>query len=451
MNEYKKENSSFRDPSGFLFYENNILYRQINKSYQSNFTKLMTSGLYDELISKNLMIQHKDTIIPLKSSDGFKIIQPEKIEFISYPYEWSFSQYKDSAILTLEIQKIALRFNMILKDASAYNIQFKNNHPILIDTLSFEEYHKGQTWDAYGQFCRHFLAPLSLMAQKDIRLQQLLRIYIDGIPLDLTSKLLPRKSLLSVQLLSHIHAHAKKEKKHSKKTIKMRRLIFEGMIESLLSTTKKLQFKLVNTEWGNYYNDTNYTDKSFNEKKKIVKEFLEFYKPKMVWDLGSNTGIFSRIANQIGSSVISFDIDPLAIEKNYLKLKNDNIKKILPLLMDFTNPSGNIGWNNERLALTERGKADMILALAFIHHLVISNNIPFDRISDFFQKITKYLIIEFIPKDDSQVIRMLGSRIFERYDKKNFELEFSKRFKIIKSVDIVDTKRTIYLMERNDL
>jgi len=341
---FSKENSSFRDPSGFLFYENGILFRQINKSYEKHYLKLMSSGLYDELISKNLMISHEDVDISVKSLDGFKIIKPEKIQFISYPYEWSFSQFRDAAILTLEIQKIALKHNMVLKDASSYNIQFKNNRPIFIDSLSFEEYVEGQTWNAYGQFCRHFVAPIALMSNKDIRLQQLLRIHIDGIPLDLASKLLPIKTLTMFSLISHIHFHSKSEKKYSSKKINvkkinMKRRSFEGLIESLLSGIKKSKLKLEDTEWGDYYDDTNYTNESFNKKQKIVKEFLNLSNPDVVWDLGSNTGIFSRIASETCSTVISFDIDPLAIEKNYLYLKNKNIKNILPLFIDLANPS----------------------------------------------------------------------------------------------------------------
>ena len=453
---FSKENSSFRDPSGFLFYENGILFRQINKSYEKHYLKLMSSGLYDELISKNLMISHEDVDMSVKSLDGFKIIKPEKIQFISYPYEWSFSQFRDAAILTLEIQKIALKHNMILKDASSYNIQFKNNHPIFIDSLSFEEYVEGQTWNAYGQFCRHFVAPIALMSNKDIRLQQLLRIHIDGIPLDLASKLLPIKTLAMFSLISHIHFHSKSEKKYSSKKIKvkkinMKRRSFEGLIESLLSGIKKSKLKLEDTEWGDYYDDTNYTNESFNKKQKIVKEFLNLSNPDVVWDLGSNTGIFSRIASETCSTVISFDIDPLAIEKNYIYLKNKNVKNILPLLMDLANPSGNIGWdNNERMSLINRGPTDMILALALIHHLVITNNIPLDRLVNFFQKLTRYLIIEFIPKEDSQISRLLVSRedIFKNYDKQNFENEFSKKFNIIKTVNIKNTLRTLYLMEK---
>ena len=231
----------------------------------------------------------------------------------------------------------------------------------------------------------------------------------------------------------------------------MKRRSFEGLIENLLSGIKKSKLKLEDTEWGDYYDDTNYTDESFNEKQKIVKEFLNLSNPDVVWDLGSNTGIFSRIASETCSTVISFDIDPLAIEKNYLYLKNKNIKNILPLLMDLANPSGNIGWdNNERMSLINRGPTDMILALALIHHLVITNNIPLDRLVNFFQKLTRYLIIEFIPKEDSQISRLLVSRedIFKNYDKQIFENEFSKKFNIIKTVNIKNTLRTLYLMKK---
>ena len=456
INKFLKENSSFRDPSGFLFYEDGVLYRQINKSYEKNFSKLLDSGLYDELISKNLMISHHQTNIPPKSDDGFKIIQPEVLPFISYPYEWSFSQLKDSAILTLEIQKIALKYDMILKDATSYNIQFKNNNPILIDSLSFENYEDGQPWNAYGQFCRHFVAPIALMSQKDIRLQQLLKFYIDGIPLDLASKLLPIKTFTMFSLLSHIHAHSKAEKmystkiSHSKK-ITLKRSSLEGLVDNLLSSIKKSKLKLENTEWSDYYNDTNYSENSFIEKQNYVKDFLEYVHPRVVWDLGSNTGIFSRIAGNSASNVLSFDLDPLAIERNYNALKQDNIKNIFPLLMDLANPSSNIGWhNNERKSFFDRGPADLIMALALIHHLVISNNIPLEKLVSFFSCLTKYLIIEFIPKEDSQIKRLLVTRkdIFDTYDKQTFEKEFQKKFKIIKNIDIKNTLRTLYLMEQ---
>ena len=266
MSDFQLVSSSFRDPSGFLFYRDDILYRQINKSYQENYKHLIESGLYEELIdSKNLIPHEEVDVEPAKSKISFKIIKPEKILFISYPYEWSFSQLKEAALTTLRIQKIAINYNMILKDASSYNIQFHNGKAILIDTLSFEKYTEGQFWNGYRQFCQHFLAPLALMSHKDIRLNQLLRIYIDGIPLDLTSKLLPMSTRLSFSLLTHIHAHAKSQKHFEDKKMeqfkekKLGKKSLLGLIESLNSGVKKMKWKPKGTEWADYYTDTHYS------------------------------------------------------------------------------------------------------------------------------------------------------------------------------------------------
>ena len=459
MTVHKILSSSFRDPSGFLFYYEGCLYRQINSDYQSEYDFLINSGLYKALVDKKLLIPHIEVDIPPSDVEkSYKIIKPEKIPFISYPYEWSFSQLKNAAKVTLEIQKIAMTFDMTLKDCSAYNVQFWNGKPLLIDSLSFEKYHEGQIWHAYKQFCQHFLAPLSLMSYKDIRLGQLLRIYIDGIPLDLTSKLLPTKTKTMFSLLSHIHAHAKSQKhfenKENKfKTRKMSKNSFVGIIESVQSAINKLNWSPKGTEWAEYYSDTNYTESAFNEKKNIVMKFLNRTKPKIVWDLGANTGIFSRIACENGIETISFDVDPAAVEKNYLNCIDNHETKLLPLLMDLTNPSSNLGWeNNERMSFMERGKADAVFALALIHHLAISNNVPFYRLAKFFKNICKYLLIEFIPKSDSQVKRLLSTRkdIFPEYTKENFESEFKKYFLIDETVKITDSERFIYIMKRKN-
>jgi len=458
MIDFTIESSSFRDPSGFLFYQNNVLYRQINKSYKENYNFLIKSGLYANLVEQEMLIPHEEVVNESITNDGFIIIKPEKIPFISYPYEWSFSQLKDAALITIEIQKIAKKYDMMLKDASAYNIQFKNGKPIFIDTLSFEKYVEGEPWKGYKQFCQHFFAPLALMSKRDIRLGQLSRIYIDGIPLDLASDLLPMKTKTAFSLLSHIHAHAKSQKYYQGKKIDMKKRkissrSLEGVIESLHSGIKKMNWAEKETEWGDYYSDTNYSDVSFEEKQKIILEFLKKHNPKQVWDLGSNTGIFSRIASDLGIFTVSFDIDPLAVEKNYRESVEKQETNILPLLLDLANPSGDIGWsNNERLSLMKRGPVDLVMALALIHHLVISNNIPLKKLANFFNKICNFLIIEFIPKTDSQVDRLLVTRedIFTDYTQENFELEFKNYFTILKSIDIIDTKRTMYIMEKKE-
>jgi len=452
--------ASFRDPSGFLFFQNALLYRQINKSYKENYDCLMSSGLYKDLSDSGLLIPHEDADNKYaRSNEAYKIIKPEPLPFISYPYEWCFSQLRDAALLTLKIQRKSLQYDMSLKDCSVYNVQFKKAKPIFIDTLSFEKYDTGKPWVAYRQFCQHFLAPLALMAYKDIRLSQLFRIYIDGIPLDLASKLLPFSSCLNLPLLLHIHLHAKSQRHFADKRVNLNRqnitrLSFLGLIDNLESAVKRLKWKPKNTEWADYYDETNYSEEAFKHKKQIVADFLNRINPRNVWDFGANTGIFSRIASAKGIQTISFDNDPAACEKNYLECIKNNETNTLPLLLDLTNPSPGIGWDNqERASLSERGPTDMLFALALVHHLAISNNLSFEKIADFFNKNCNSLVIEFIPKDDSQVQRLLTTRedIFDLYTQESFEKEFKKYFAIQQAVNIIDSKRTLYLMIKKQI
>ncbi len=454
-----KQSASFRDPSGFLFTETNILYRQVNLEYQPHYDRLMSSGLYKLLVEKKWLIPHTEVDHkPEDKSIAYKVIQPVRIPFISYPYEWSFSQYKEAAQLTLEIQMLALEKGMTLKDASVYNIQFFEGHPVLIDTLSFEIYEEGAPWVAYRQFCQHFLAPLSLMSLVDIRLQQLMRVFIDGIPLDFASNLLPGKSHFNMGLEIHIHRHAASQKKYADKgeevktkEARISKISFQGLVDNLQNTVKGLNWQPSGTEWADYYDITNYSKDSFEKKKTLVAEYIELAAPKMIWDVGANNGEFSRVGSGKGIFTVSSDIDPSAVEKNYLDCKSLNEKNILPLVIDLTNPSPGIGWENqERVSFLNRGPVDLVMSLALIHHLAISNNLPLTLIAEFFQKIGNWLIIEFVPKQDTQVQRLLSSRkdIFPTYNEKDFEEVFQNRFKLVRKEVIEGTNRTLYLFRK---
>ncbi|MBI5413063.1 SAM-dependent methyltransferase [Candidatus Peregrinibacteria bacterium] len=449
--------SSFRDPNGFVFLSSGKLYRQINKVCQDDYEFLMHSGLFNDLVKENQLVPHKETTKELLSDkDGYKIIEPEKIPFISYPYEWCFSQLKDAALLVLEIQKKALKHGMSLKDASAYNVQFKESKPIFIDTLSFEKYEEGKPWVAYRQFCQHFIAPLALMRYSHISLNQLFRIYLDGVPLDIASALLPLKTHLNFSLQAHIHLHARIQKKYSATPVKIERKIskfaLEALIDSLTSFINGLKFRPTGTEWAEYYDNTNYSEEGISHKKEIIEKLLTKIKPETVWDLGANTGLFSRISSKKNIRTVAFDIDQSAVEKNYLIAKADGEKFILPLVMDVTNPSPGIGWNNEeRTSLFERGPTDCAFGLALIHHLAISNNTPFEKIAHFFSKTANYAIVEFIPKTDSKVQRLLATRkdIFLQYNQQCFELEFSKYFHILEHHKINKSERILYLLKKH--
>lgn len=420
----------------------------------------MESGLYEKLVKARLLIPHGE--VDLRPTNGqaagsaaHKIIEPERVPFISYPYEWSFGQLKDAALATLSIQRRALKAGMSLKDASVYNIQFVRGKPTLIDTLSFEIYKEGLPWVAYRQFCQHFLAPLALMALTDIRLNQLLRVYIDGVPLDLASQLLPWNTRLNFGILTHIHLHASAQKKYAGQEVKsqsgsMSKQALTGLIDSLDATVRKLNWEPGGTEWGNYYDMTNYSEAAFEHKKQLVAEWVQQVNPALVWDLGANTGVFSRVASEDGPLVVSFDIDPAAVEQNYRQAKSEKSERLLPLLLDLTNPSPSLGWaNRERDSFASRGPADLVLALAVIHHLAISNNVPLPQLADFFAETGKWLVIEFVPKSDSQVQKLLASRedIFPHYTRQGFEAAFRQRFTIHRAVDVHDSERVLYLLE----
>jgi ribosomal protein L11 methylase PrmA len=449
--------SSFRDPSGFLFTREGALYRQVNRSYGADYDLFLSSGLYDRLVKKNLLISHQEVDQPAPRPElSYKIIAPERVDFISYPYEWGFSQYKDAALVTLRIQKLALQAGMSLKDASAYNIQFQRGKMLLIDTLSFEKYEEGKPWVAYRQFCQHFLAPLSLMAFKDIRCGQWMRVYIDGLPLDLTSKLLPWQTRLNMGLAMHIHAHAAAQQKYSaggtiSKVPNFSKNAMLGLIENLESTIRKLLWKQSQTEWGDYYNQTNYSDQGLQQKEQVVSGLIQQIQPAAVWDLGGNTGRFCRNVTAQGIPAIAFDIDPAAVENGYLESRSRKDAHLQHLLLDLTNPSPAIGWSNqERMSLSERGPVDVVMALALIHHLAISNNVPLERVAEYLSGLGRWLIIEFVPKTDSQVQRLLQTRldIFPEYTAEGFEKAFGKFYRIQQVIPIPETQRTIYLMEK---
>lgn len=449
-----RELSSFRDPAGYVYYENDKIYRKINKVYFKEYNHMLDSGLYKELLSKGYVVNYKEVS---KNKDSITI-EVQKIPFISYPYEWCFNELKDAALLTLKIQKEALLHGMYLKDASSYNVQFYNGKAIFIDTLSFGIYEEGEPWGAYGQFCRHFMGPLLLMRYVDERANCLLKNYIDGIPVDLIDNILKNRGGFVAR--QHIKWHAKSISRNNDNDkvkvskVKMSKNSVINMIDMMIRQIEKLSRVKVDSEWGNYYENTNYSDVSDNDKINIVSDYYKEIKIKkydVVWDLGANDGKFSRVASLYCDNVVSFDIDVNAVNRNYNIVNKENKCNILPLILDLTNPTPAIGFGCcERGSLNDRGNIKCVMALALIHHIAISNNVPFIQIADWFSKLGEYLIIEFVPKDDSKVEKLLRTRndIFDNYNIDSFEVDFSKYYKIINKKKLKDSKRVMYLMRR---
>ncbi len=455
---------SFRDPSGFVYSRDGRLFRQINRSFADRWDQLAGSGLLETLQARGLLVRHEERDLDhAHSADAHAVIEPERIGFISYPYEWSFGELKDAALLTLEAQTIAAAAGHALRDASAYNVQFRDGRPILIDTLSFEPT-TDQPWAAYRQFCEHFLAPLALMAHRDVRSGLMLRDFVDGIPVDLAAALLPGRTKLDLGLASHIHAHGRAQRRHaqrrhapgsSERTApaprRMSPLQQAALIDNLRRTVEGLSWRPVGTAWADYAGNTSYAEDAARSKDDLVRRFLADAGGEVVWDLGANTGRFSAIAASLGRRVIAWDGDPAATELHYRQVRERGERSVLPLLVDLTNPSPALGWaHTERRSFVDRSNADVVLALALVHHLAVGRNIPLSMIADLFASLAPQLIVEFIPDSDPMVQQLLGARrdAFAYPSIEGFRETFGTRFTVAEDAPISGSARRLLRLIR---
>ena len=451
---------SFRDPAGFVFRRDGVLHRQVQPPAAADWEALRSTGLLERLTADGLLVDHEEVSLDAAASpEAVAVIRPRLIDFISYPYEWCFSQLKDAALLTLEVQSRALDAGMRLKDASAYNVQLDRGRPILIDSLSFEVAPATEPWPAYRQFCEHFLAPLALIAYRDARSGLLLRDFIDGIPLDLGVRLLPGRTRLNFGLASHLHVHAGAQRRAANaapaaegERAPARRISETGqraLLDSLRRTVTGLRWE-PSGHWAEYATTTSYTEAATASKAAIVREMLDAIGGRSVWDLGANTGVYSALAVEAGYRVIAWDYDAGSVEAHWRRVRGAD-GPILPLVGDLSNPSPSLGWAlEERASFLDRAKADALLALALVHHLAIGNNVPLPSVASLFARIAPHAIVEFVPKDDPMTRRLLSSRrdIFDTYTIEGFRTAFGGPFEIVRETPITDSPRTLFLLRR---
>jgi hypothetical protein len=453
---------SYRDPGGFVYRRDGVLHRQIGPASIDDWEAFVSSGLASRLVAAGRLIAYETAPITERATaEARAVIRPEPIDFISYPYEWTFGELKDAALLTLDAQLEVMASGWTLKDASAYNVQFRDARPVIIDSLSFEPLAEGAPWIAYRQFCELFLAPLALVAFRDARLSRLLRADPDGIPLDLASKLLPWRTRLNFGLLSHLHLHAGAQRRYASrrdggkaaKAARIDRTRLKALIANLRSTVAGLEWKPTGTEWSDYADHTSYSDPATEDKSRLVGELSRRVPGGRAWDLGANTGRYSRIVAGTGKQVIAFDIDPAAAEQLYRHVRVEDRSAILPLVLDIANPSPGIGWGGEeRRSLLERANADLVVAMALIHHLAISRNVPLPMIFGFFADLAPWAIVEFVPKDDPMVQLLLATRrdVFDDYSIDGFRRAAQERFTIVSQEPITESARVLFLLRRLD-
>jgi len=449
-----KEPSSFRDPDSDLEFDNGFYYRKMSLNYLPHYLHFKSSGLKDKLFKEGYILLFEE-IFDEQPNVGFanQVIKTEKIPFVSYPYEWSFSQLKTASLLTLKINLIALEFGMILKDSSVYNIQFIGSKAIFIDISSFEIYKKNSLWSGYQQFCRHFLAPLLLASYKDVRLIKLLLLNLDGLDLSFTRKLLPIKSFFSSGVLLHLILNTSGIKTSRDKKIKLKEQGLKSILVHLTDTIENLKLKNKKSEWSDYYNNTNYSNSGLLQKASIIESFIKELNIKTALDVGANDGKFSKLLSNSSIYTVSTDIDELVVEKNFNDALRDENDNLLSLYLNFANPTPSIGWDNtERKSFYDRSKFDLVLALAVVHHFVITYDLSFEMIAEKFSKIGKYLIIEFpLPEDDKvQFISRNKLSQFSNYNIENFKSAFEKYFLELDNKFIESNSRVIFLYAKKD-
>jgi hypothetical protein len=455
MNEPTRDPASFRDPAGFVFRENGLVLRQVNKIYAPHYDHLMQSGLYTALVERNWMISH----LQLPDHKGVApncaaVIKPVQLQSISYAYEWSFDMLKDAALLTLSINKIAMEFGMILKDASTFNIQFLEGKPLFIDTLSFESYNAAQPWKPYRQFCRQFLFPLVLMSYGFTEAQKLLLMSPEGLSLSFTAGLLPLRSWFSLSTVMHIHMQQwirpntlNLSKPASFSSVKMNHLL-----TNLQQFIQKIRLPKKITNWNNYYQTTILGKDYLEEKAVLVAGLVKDLTFSTAIDLGANNGHFSRLLAARAIQVIAVDADEYAINELYNKCSLEGKKNILPLLIDLLNPSTALGFmNTERPSFLQRYNAGLVLALALVHHLYFTGNVPLPRIAILIASLTtRYAIVEFVLAEDEklQLVSATKQELQAAYTQSVFEEAFCVFFNIRKKISLANGNRYLYLLEK---
>ena len=459
---------SFRDPAGRIFIANGRVFRTVSESAWPGFEKLLSSGTLTELVDAGklwpaTLLDSEETVPAIERAADtcfHRIIEHPPLPFVSYAYEWPFALVKRAALLHLDMHLDLLERGFSLVDGSAYNIQFKGTRPVFIDTLSIVPYAERDPWLGYQQFCTQFLNPLLIASYLGIGWHAWFRGALEGIPVRDTAQLLPWHSRLSWCVLTHVVLHAKLLSHASKKgppdAISVGRGPSKlGLIALLRGIRKKVSALkpkgISNTPWRDYETNNSYADPEAEVKRRFVAAFVEKTRPEMLWDFGCNTGAFSELSLSSGATrVVGFDFDLGALEGAVARADERRLD-MLPLYLDATNPSPSQGWKQmERAGIAERANADALLALAFLHHLVIGKNIPLPDAVDWLIGFAPRGVIEFVPKSDPMVQRMLSQRkdIFEHYDTDTFRQVLAARARISQEQQVSPNGRSLFMYER---
>lgn len=453
-----RDPGSFRDPAGAVFHVGHRVLRYLNAQGADDFTALADSGLLESLIGRGSLVPTRvlpaSEIPPVDGSKPALVLEHDRVPFISYAYEWPFELLRSAALQYLDTMRTSLDSGFILKDATSFNTQFFGARPSMIDISSFEPYVPGRPWAGYSQFCRMFLNPLLLQSKAGIPFQRWLRSSIEGItPAELT-RVLPFRRKLRRAVFTHVvlQAWLGRKLEGSPQTVKIAAdgefdlRTLRRLIDQLERTVGDLKRPVDASVWSDYEIDCHYEATATSHKERFVDEVLAGWRPKLLWDLGSNSGQYSAIAARQSNYVVAIDGDELAV--GGLTHRDDaDHDRILPLVMDLGNPSPDQGWGGvERYGLSARGPADAALALALVHHLSIAGHVPLPSVVEWLARHARRAIVEFVPLDDPMAQRLLSARLDRPvgYDIATFEHSLTQHFAVERKEQLPNSDRTLY-------
>jgi ribosomal protein L11 methylase PrmA len=460
---------SFKDPEGRVFHHNGEVYRTLSEDAARRMREL--SETVEELVRKDLLIDshlvsHGEAGLPAERF-GETLMRHERIDVVTYPFEWSFDMLRDAALCTLDMLEHCLERGLILKDATAYNVTFHRGRMRFIDTLSIENYREGEPWDGYAQFCREFLFPLMLTAYRGVEFQSLLRGELNGLPLPDFARLLSGRDYLRAGVLRHVILQRRLEKSFSDSDVGIRsrfrdirfsKELIGANLRGLRKIIRSLSYGAADSVWIDYEKTSSYSDEASRAKADFVRRALSRLTssrstPGRVVDLGCNLGSYSLLAAETAERVISLDIDPACVNALYRRLGQGAKGEVAPMVGDLLNPSPGLGWNlQERRPLFERIRSDAFLALALVHHICIGGNVPLAAFLDLLAEIAPGGVLEWVDKSDSMVQRMLRNRadVFADYEWEHFEKLLRQRFELAEIRESHEGKRRLCLLLPRD-
>ena len=422
------DTGSFRDPDSRVFYSDGAVLRALSERGARDWRALAATGLFAEATAAGRLVATEevaadDGLPLLRGEPAAAVLRHERIAFVSYPYEWTAGMLRDAALLQLDLLLAALDEDLTLKDATPYNVQFRGALPVFVDVGSFEQLRAGEPWIAYRQFCELFLYPLLLAVWKDVPFQPWLRGSLEGIRPAEMRALMSLRDRFRRGALAHVLLHARLDRSYSRRgrtggDVK-RELRSAGFGKELVRANVRKMRRLVDRleweppkgVWTAYRDDNTYTDADTAAKDAFVEQVAGRLRPRMVWDLGCNDGRYSEIAARHGELVVAVDSDPAPVELLYRRLRDAGRTDILPLTLDLVDASPGLGWRGrERRRLEDRGRPDLVLCLALLHHVSITGNVPVAEYVAWLAELRAEAVVEFVRREDPMVGRLLAAK-----------------------------------------